>query len=226
MTNQNDIPCGLHSTDSALFDYSSTARFGSGAPVVVDLQVRDFGTIAGSFKGVSERVSRELGLLEARGFNVSKFREGLMDATLATQPFAGLMLAGQCTAVDSDITAAIDRAFSLLHGVDGDIRTANWYLDELTVANQRFTHDSQIGPRTLQAANPTDASIALKGFIAFAADPSALKQESLLALGKVQAHVEAREMKAAHYALTKGRSFSGRMHLCNACVRRGTLVQV
>lgn len=190
----------------------------------LDLNVRCFTTIAGSFNGVRARVESEINLLEKRDFNVGAYRDALMASVQATQPFAGLMVSGGQVAVDADIRGAIDTAFSLLHEVDGNIRTANWFLDELAVANRQFTSNSEIQPRKLKLADGQTSNSMLTGHIAFAADPTALKQSSLAALETVKGHVEKRDMKAAQDALTAGKAFSGRMHMCNRLVERATLV--
>ena len=191
---------------------------------MLDFNTRCFTTIAGSFKGVNERIVREIDLLEKRDFNVSAYRDGLMAVIAASQPFAGLMVTGGQVAVDADIRAAIDNTFSMQHELDGQIRTANWFLDELAVANKRFTAHSAIAPRKLKIADESKSSSVLAGFISFAADPSEVKQSSLAALNELKSHVEKRDMVAANKALTTGRAFSSRMHMCNAVVDRGALV--
>lgn len=188
----------------------------------LDLNVRCFTTIAGSFKGVNERIEREIARLEKRDFNVSAYRDALQSVLEASMPFSGLMVKGGQVAVDADIRAAIERTFSLQHELDGNIRTANWFLDELAVANRQFTANSQIQPRKLKLADGSSSS--LSHFIAFAADPTALKQSSLAALETVKGYVEKRDMKAAQDALTAGKAFSGRMHMCNRLVERTTLI--
>lgn len=193
---------------------------------MLTMKQRCFTTIAGSFKGVNERIESEIALLEKRDFNVSAYRDALMRVLEASQPFAGLMVQGGLIEVGPDICDAIENAMGMQMELDRKIRTANWYLDELSKANARFTADSATAPRTLKLADPNNDLVVLPGFIAFAADPSELKQSSMDALNSVKGHVERIEMAAADKALNNGRRFSSRLHMCNIMVKRGRLVEV
>jgi len=192
---------------------------------IVDLEVRDFGTISCSYFGVGERIRSELTRLSARGFDVSAFEKGLADSLASTSSFSHLLDCAQ-VAVDASICADIDNAFSLQFAVDADIRTANWFLDELVNARRAFERDSKVAARTLKVADEANSSDGLRGFIAFAADPSELREKSKSALGLVQSHVEARNMSEASRVLNEAKAFSGRMHLLSCLIRRGTLVEV
>lgn len=192
---------------------------------IIDLQVRDFGTIAGSYHGVSERVRKELTALAARGFDVSAFEKGLDDSLARTKSFDHLMDSGHAVAVDSSICAEIDQSFSLLHGVDGDIRTANWFLDELQRAKRGFERDSLVPARALAVADESKSNSGLSSFIEFAANPVELREKSRAALGALQRHVEERDMVTATRVLSEAKAFCGRMHLLSCLIRRETLVE-
>jgi hypothetical protein len=190
----------------------------------LNLAPRCFTTIAGSFKGVNERIVGEIDLLEKRDFNVSAYRDAYMRVLEASQPFAGLMVRGGQVAVDADIRAAVDNAFSLQHQLDMNVRHANFYLDSLAEANRNFTAHSGTAPRTLCIADEKSDSTILPGFVAFAADSTELKQSSLAALGTVKGHLEKIDMRAADKALNEGRRFATRAHMCEILVKRGTLI--
>ena len=196
----------------------------------IDLSVRCFSTIAGSFNGIRARVESEIACIETRNFNVEVYRNQLMAAVVATQPFAGMMVAGGQVAVDFEIVRSIEEAFRLLDEVDRNLSTANWFLDNLIGANLDFTRHSATKPRTLVSSEANEESTVIKGFIAFAADPAnadnGLKQKSFDSLGKVKGLVEAADMRNAHDALNNGRRFATRCHMIQALVSRGRLVVV
>ncbi len=193
---------------------------------IVDLEFRDFGTISSSYFGVGERIRTELTRLAARGFDVSAFEKGIADSLASTSSYSHLLDESGLVAVDPSVCADIDKAFLLQFQVDGDIRTANWFLDELVNARRAFERDSKVEARTLKSTDETDSSNSLRGFITFAADPSELREKSRAALERVQSHVEARDMSAAARVLNEAKAFSGRMHLLSCLIRRGTLSEV
>lgn len=196
----------------------------------IDLSIRCFTTIAGSFNGIRARVESEIAAIEKHSFNVEAYRTKLLSAVVATQPFAGMMVAGGQVAVDFTIVHAIEKAFRLLDEVDRNLRTANWFLDNLSGANRDFTRHSETKPRTLVSSEANEESTVIKGFIAFAADPAnadnGLKQKSFESLGKVKGLVEAMDMRAADKTLNEGRRYATRCHMIQALVSRGRLVVV